>query len=69
VMAVQPVTPALRLLSGQAVCMTGSCCTCMTWRFVPPHASVVVLVSCVWAHAPAWTGLLVRGRDLSWGFL
>jgi hypothetical protein len=69
--------------------MAASCCTCVMWRFVPPHASVAVLVPCVWAHASVGTGLLVRGGDsscevetcrvrrrlvvrggdLSWGFL
>jgi hypothetical protein len=38
VMAAQLVRPALRLLTGRAACMAASCCTCMTWRFVSPHA-------------------------------
>jgi hypothetical protein len=50
VMAAQLVRPALRLLSGQAVCMAASYCPCMTWRFIPPHASVAMLTPCVWAH-------------------
>jgi hypothetical protein len=45
--------------------MAASCCSCMTWRFVPPHASVARLVPCVWAHAPVGAGLVVRGGDLS----
>jgi hypothetical protein len=45
--------------------MAASCCTCMTWGIVPPRASVVVLALCVWAHVPAWAGLLVRGGDFS----
>jgi hypothetical protein len=61
VMAVQPVSPALRLLAGRAV----SCCSRMTWRFAPLHMSVTMLVPCVRAHAPVGTGLIVRGRDLS----
>jgi hypothetical protein len=60
-MATQPVKPALRLLSGRAA----SCCTCMAWRLVPPHASVAVLVPCVRAHAPFGDGLVVRGGDFS----
>jgi hypothetical protein len=58
-MVAQPVRLALRLLSGRAACMAASCCTFMAWRFVPPHASVAVLVPCVWAHAPVGTGLVV----------
>jgi hypothetical protein len=65
VMAAQPVRPALRLLSGRAACMAASCCTCMVWRFVPPHASVGVLVPCVWSHALVGAGLVVRGGDFS----
>jgi hypothetical protein len=65
VMAAQPVRPALRLLLGRAACKAASCCTCMVWRFVPPHASVVVLVPCVRAHTPVGAGLVVRGGDLS----
>jgi hypothetical protein len=65
VMAAQRVRPVLRLLSGRAACMAASCCACMTWRFVPSHASVAVLVPCVWAHAPVGTELLVRGGDFS----
>jgi hypothetical protein len=45
--------------------MTAICCTCMTWRIVPPHVSVVVLVLCVWTHVPAGAGLVVCGGDLS----
>jgi hypothetical protein len=45
--------------------MAASCCTCMTWGIVPPHASVVVLALCVWAHVPAGDGLVVRGGDFS----
>jgi hypothetical protein len=69
VTAAQLVRPALRLLSGRAACMATSCCICMTWRFVPPYASVAVLVPYVWAHAPVGTRLVVRGGDLLWGFL
>jgi hypothetical protein len=69
VMAAQLVRLALRLLSGWAVYMTASCCSCMTWRFVPARASLAVLVPCVWAHALVGTELLVRNGDLSWGFL
>jgi hypothetical protein len=65
VMAAQPVRPTLRLLAGWAACMAASCCSCMTWRFVPPLASVAVLVPCVRAHAPVGIGLLVRGGDFS----
>jgi hypothetical protein len=65
VMAAQQVRPALRLLSGRATCMAASCCTCMAWRFVPPHASVMVLATCVWAHKPVGAGPIVRGGDLS----
>jgi hypothetical protein len=64
-MAVQLVRPALRLLSGRAACMAASCCSCMTWRFVPPHSLLAVLVLCVWAHAPVGARLLVRGGDSS----
>jgi hypothetical protein len=63
VMAAQLVRPALRLLAGRAACMAASCCTCMTWRFIPPHASAVMLEPCVWAHTPVGTGLVVRGED------
>jgi hypothetical protein len=45
--------------------MAASYCTCTTWGIVPPRASVVVLVLCVWAHVPAGVGLLVQGGDLS----
>jgi hypothetical protein len=69
VMAAQLVRPALRLLAEWAACMAASCCTCMTWRFVPPHASVAMLEPCVWIHTPVGAGLVVRGGDLSWGFL
>jgi hypothetical protein len=44
--------------------MAASYCSCMTWRFVPPHASVERLVPCVWAHALVGAGLVVRGGDL-----
>jgi hypothetical protein len=57
--------------------MAASCCSRMTWRFVPPHASVAMLVPCVWAHVSvgpdfsceaetpcARRRLVVRGRDL-----
>jgi hypothetical protein len=64
VMDAQPVRPPLRPLSGRDACMAASCCTCMVWGTVPPHASVVALVLCVWAHGPAGAGLLVRGGDL-----
>jgi hypothetical protein len=43
--------------------MTASCCTCMAWGTVPPHASVVVFAS--WAFALVGAGLVVRGGDLS----
>jgi hypothetical protein len=46
--------------------MAASCCTCMTWRFVPPRALVATLVPCIWAHVPVGAGLLVRGGDFSW---
>jgi hypothetical protein len=59
VMAPQPVRPALRLLSGWASCMAASCCTCMAWRIVPPHASVAVLMPCAWAHVPVRAGLVL----------
>jgi hypothetical protein len=59
VMVALLVRPALRLSAGRAACMAASCCTCMTWRFVPPHASVAILVSCVWAHTPVGTELVV----------
>jgi hypothetical protein len=61
VMAVQVVRPALRLVSRPAA----SCYTCMTWRFVPPHASVAMLVLCVFARTPVGTGLVGRCGDLS----
>jgi hypothetical protein len=73
VMAAQPVRPAVRLLPGQATCMATNCCSRVTWRFVPPHASMAVLALCVWDHVPvraesprARRRLLVRGGDLSW---
>jgi hypothetical protein len=47
-MAVQLVRPALRLLAGWATYMAASCCTCMMWRFVPLHVSVMMLEPCVW---------------------
>jgi hypothetical protein len=65
VMAAQPVRPALMLLLGRAACMAASCCTCMAWGIVPPRASMAVLVSCVWAHAPVGAEFAVRGGDLS----
>jgi hypothetical protein len=64
VIAAQLVRPALRLLSGRAAYMAANCCICMTWRFVPPYVSVVVLMSYVWAHALVGTGLVVRGEVL-----
>jgi hypothetical protein len=64
VMAAQLVRPALRLLAGRAAYMAASCCTCMTWRFAPLHASVAKLAPCVGAHIPIVTGLIVRGGDL-----
>jgi hypothetical protein len=63
VMDAQLVKPALRLLAGQATCMAAHCCTCMTWRFVPPHALVAMLEPCVWAHTPVGSGLVVQGGD------
>jgi hypothetical protein len=45
--------------------MAASCCTYMTWRIIPPRASVVVLTLCVWAHVPAGARLVVRGGDFS----
>jgi hypothetical protein len=65
VMAAQLVRPALRLLARRAACMAASCCTCMTWRFVSPRASVAMLELCVWVYAPVETELVVRGGDLS----
>jgi hypothetical protein len=65
VMATQPVGPTLRLLAGQAASMAASCCSCVTWRFVSPHASVAMLAPCVWAHVLVGAGPVVRGRDLS----
>jgi hypothetical protein len=67
VMSAQLVRPALRLLAGRAACMATNCCTCMTWRFVPPHVSVAMLEPCVWTCTPVRTGLVVRGGDLSRG--
>jgi hypothetical protein len=67
VMAAQPVRPTLMPLSGRAACLAASCCICVTWGTVPPRASVVALVLCVWAHVPAGARLVVRGGDLSWG--
>jgi hypothetical protein len=64
VMAAQLVRPVLRLVAGWAACMVASCYARMTWRFVPPHASVERLVPCVWAHAPVGAELLMRGGDL-----
>jgi hypothetical protein len=65
VMAAQLVRLALRLLARRAACMAASCCTCMTWRFVSPRASVAMLEPCVWVYAPVGTELVVRGGDLS----
>jgi hypothetical protein len=65
VMVAQPVRPALRPLSGRAACMAASCCICVAWGTVPPRTSVEALALCVWAHAPAGAGLLMRGGDLS----
>jgi hypothetical protein len=62
VMAAQLVRLALMHLAGRAACMAASCCTFMTWRFVPPHTSVAMLEPCVWAHTPVGTGLVVRGE-------
>jgi hypothetical protein len=45
--------------------MAASCCICMTWRFAPPYALVVVLASCIWAHASVGNRLVMRGGDLS----
>jgi hypothetical protein len=45
--------------------MAASCCSRVTWRFVPPRASVAMLAPCVWAHTLAGAGLVVRGGDLS----
>jgi hypothetical protein len=64
-MVAQSVRLALRLLPGLAACMAASCCSCVTWRFVPPHAFVVMLAPCVWAHALVGAGLVVQGGDLS----
>jgi hypothetical protein len=36
--------------------MAASCCTCMTWGIVPPHASVVVLAPRAMAHVPIGAG-------------
>jgi hypothetical protein len=63
-MAARLVKPALRLLPGQAACKATSCCSHVTWRFVPFHVSVAMLVPCVWAHALVETELVMRGRDL-----
>jgi hypothetical protein len=52
---VQPIRPALRLLSGSAACMAASCCICMAWGIVP-HTSVVVLAPCAMGHAPVGAG-------------
>jgi hypothetical protein len=45
--------------------MAARCCSRVTWRFVPPHASVAMFMSCVWAHALVGAGLVVRGGDFS----
>jgi hypothetical protein len=45
--------------------MAASYCSRMTWRFVPPHAWVAMLVPFVWAHVPVGARLLVRGGDFS----
>jgi hypothetical protein len=46
--------------------MAASCCTCMAWGIVPPHASVVVLTPCVMAHvlvrAGGWSCEAENGR-------
>jgi hypothetical protein len=66
VMVAQLVRPTLRFLARRATCMAAGCCICMTWRFVPPHASVAMLEPCVWAYTPVGTGLVVWGGDLSY---
>jgi hypothetical protein len=65
VMAAQPVRPALRLLPGKAACMAASCSAYMEWGTVPPCASVVVVVPCIWVHVPVGVRLVVRGGDFS----
>jgi hypothetical protein len=45
--------------------MAASCCSCVTWRFVPPYASVAMLMPCVWVHAPVGARPLVWGGDFS----
>jgi hypothetical protein len=64
-MAARMVRLALRLLPGQAACMVASCCSRVTWRFVPSHAWVAMLARCVWAHALVRAELVVRSEDLS----
>jgi hypothetical protein len=51
--------------------MAASCCTCMAWGIVPPCASVVVLVLCVWVHMPAGPDFSCEAGTCraSWGFL
>jgi hypothetical protein len=65
VTAARPVRPALRLLPVLAACMAASCCSRVTWRFISPHASVVMLAPCVWAHVLVGFELVMRGGDLS----
>jgi hypothetical protein len=43
--------------------MAASYCSCVMWRFAPPHASVAMLAPCVWAHTLVGAGLVVRCRD------
>jgi hypothetical protein len=43
--------------------MAANCCSLVTWRFVPPRASVAMLTPCIWAHALVKVGLVVRGGD------
>jgi hypothetical protein len=70
VMVAQPDIPALRLLSGPAVCMAASWCICMARGVVPPRVMAKVLTPQARAtcHGPR-TGRsrreLVRGGDLS----
>jgi hypothetical protein len=70
VMVAQPGRPALRLLSGPAVCMAASWCICMAWGFVPPRVMAKVLAPQARAtcHGPCTSqsrGELVRGGDLA----
>jgi hypothetical protein len=69
VMVVQPGRPALRLLSGPAVCMAASWCICMARGVVPPCVMAKVLAPQARAtcHVPRTSrirGELVRGGDL-----